>query len=202
MPFQVNPIAMSAPNWPAQAGSGADAVDGVLDTVSLPDGQTLTVRTVTETDFEGLDALFEQLSDDARHHRFFNLCHPARKFLEQMTRAGEAGGYRLVVVASGRRDSLVGEAGYAILPDGDGEFALTIAAGFRGWRLGTYLLDALVVAAAARGVPNLQGDILLDNVPMLALVRQRGYTTLDRDELFSAVRVAIGAAQPARRGPR
>ena len=182
----------------ARAGSGADAVAGVLDTVSLPDGRTLTVRTVTEADVEGLDALFEGLSDDDRYYRFFGLSHPGRKFLEQMTRAEDEGGYRLVAVVSGPEDGLVAEAGYAILPDGNGEFALTVAAGWRGW-LGPYLLDALVAAAAARGVPNLQADILLGNVPMLALISKRGYVTIDRDQV-SEVRVAIDAAQP-RRGP-
>jgi hypothetical protein len=182
----------------AQAELGGDSVNGVLATVSLSDGRTLTVRTVTGADVEGLNALFEGLSDDDRYYRFFGMSHPGRKFLEQMTRAAQEGGYRLVAVVSGPQDQLVAEAGYAILPDGNGEFALTIAAGWRGW-LGPYLLDALVAAAAARGVPNLQADILADNVPMLTLVSKRGYVKLNRDQ-FTQVRVAIDAAQP-RRGP-
>ena len=136
---------------PTLAGRGADTTDGVLDTVGLSGGRTLTVRTVTPADVAGLDA-----------------------------------------VVSGREERLVAEAGYARLPDGNGEFALTIASGWRGW-LGPYLLDALVAAAAARGVPNLQADILLTNVRMLALVKQRGYVTLRRQG--PEVRVAIDAAQ-------
>jgi len=185
----------------AEAQHGADTADGVADTLNLPDGPAITVRTVTKADVEGLDALFQGLSDEDRHHRFFNLCHPARKFLEQMTRAADEGGYRLVTVISGPEDALVAEAGYAVLPDGDGEFALTVAPGWRGRRLGRYLLDAIVAAAAERGVPSLQADILLDNARMLALVRRRGYITLHRDE-FSDVRIAIDAAQPARRRQR
>jgi GNAT superfamily N-acetyltransferase len=118
-----------------------------------------------------------------------------------MTRAADEGGYRLVAAASGAQDALVAEAGYAILPDGDGEFALTVASAWRGRRLGRYLLGAIVAAAAARGVPNLQADIMLGNAPMLALVRDRGYITLHRDE-FSDMRIAIDAAQPARRRQR
>jgi len=185
----------------AHAEPGADAADGVVATLGLPDGQALTVRTVTEADVEGLDALFQGLSNDDRHHRFFSLRHPARTFVEQMTRAEAEGGYRLVAVASGAEDALVAEAGYAILPDGDGEFALTVAPGWRGRRLGRYLLGAVVAAAAARGVPNLQADIMLGNARMLALVRDRGYITLHRDE-FSDMRIAIDAAQPARRRRR
>jgi hypothetical protein len=179
----------------AYAEHGADAADGVLDTVSLDDGRTLTVRTVTEDDVEGLDALFEGLSEDDRYYRFFGLSHPGRKFLEQMARAEDEGGYRLVAVVSGGENKLVAEAGYALLPDGNGEFALTVASGWRGW-LGPYLLDAIVAAAAARGVPNLQADILVSNIRMLALVSNRGYVRLHRGT--SEIRVAIDAAQPAR----
>jgi hypothetical protein len=177
----------------AHADHGADAAGSVLDIVSLSDGRTLTVRTVTEADVEGLDALFESLSEDDRYYRFFGLSHPGRKFLEQMARAEDEGGHRLVAVVSGAENRLVAEAGYALLPDGNGEFALTVADGWRGW-LGPYLLDAIVAVAAARGVPNLQADILVSNIRMLALVSNRGYVTLDRES--SQVRVAIDAARP------
>jgi GNAT superfamily N-acetyltransferase len=182
----------------AYAEPRADAAAGIAAPVGGPDAPALTVRAVTEADADGLDALFQGLSEDDRHHRFFSLRPPARTFVEQMTRAADEGGYRLVAVASGAEDALVAEAGYAILPDGDGEFALTVAPGWRGRRLGRYLLGALVAAAAARGVPNLQADIMLGNAPMLALVRDRGYLTLHHDE-FSDMRIAIDAAQPARR---
>jgi len=184
-----------------QADPGADAADGAAGTLSRPDGAALTVRAVTGADVEGLDVLFQGLSDEDRYHRFFNLSHPARAFLEQLTRAEGEGGYRLVAVVSGPQNTLVAEAGYAILPDGDGEFALTVAPGCQGWRLGRYLLGAIVAAAAERGVPNLQADIMGGNARMLALVRRRGYITLHRDEL-SEMRIAIGAAQPARRRQR
>lgn len=172
---------------------GADAADGVRDTVRLSDGRVLTVRTVTDADVEGMDALFEGLSDEDRYYRFFGLSHPARRFLEHMARAEDEGGYRLVAVVSGPENNLVAEAGYAILPDGNGEFALTVASGWRGW-LGPYLLDALIAVAAARGVPNLQADILISNIRMLALVSNRGYVTLEREG--SQVRIAIDAGQP------
>ena len=169
--------------------------------MSLPDGRTLTVRAINPADVDGLDTLFGGLGEEERYHRFFQLSCPGRKFLEQMTRAEDEGGYRLVAVAPGSPESLAAEAGYAVLPDGDGEFALTVAPGWQGRRLGSRLLDALVAAAAARGVPSLQADILLDNMRMLALLSRRGYVTLGRPGLREA-RVAIAAARPARRGPR
>ncbi len=179
-----------------QAEPGADAANGVVDTVHLSDGRALTIRPVTKADIAGLDALFEGLCDEDRYRRFFGFSHPGRSFLEQMARAEQDGGHRLVAVVSGREDGIVAEAGYALLPDGNGEFALTVAAGWRGW-LGPYLLDALVAAAAARGVPNLQADILVCNAQMLALVSSRGYVTLEHEP--AELRVAIDAAQPRRR---
>ena len=178
-----------------QAEPGADAADGVVDTVHLSDGRALTIRPVSRDDIAGLDALFEGLCDEDRYRRFFGFSHPSRRFLEQMTQAEEEGGHRLVAVVSGPPDEIVAEAGYALLPDGNGEFALTVAADWRGW-LGPYLLDALVAAAAARGVPNLQADILLENTPMLALAASRGYVRIGRES--SEMRVAIAAAQPCR----
>ena len=74
---------------------------------------------------------------------------------------------------------------------------MTIAPEWQGRRLGPYLLDTLVAVATARGVPNLQADILLGNSRMLRLLSRRGYMELGRNE-FSEVRVAIDAAQPAR----
>lgn len=179
----------------AHAEPGADAVPGVLVTVPLSGGRVLTVRAIRRADVAGLDALFEGLSDEDRYRRFFGFSHPGPKFLEQLARAAEEGGYRLVAVVSGARDSIVAEAGYAMLPDGNGEFALTVADGWRGW-LGPYLLDSLVWIAAARGVPNLLADVLLENTRMLTLLAHRGYVTIHRQ--YSEVRVAIGAAQPAR----
>ncbi len=173
--------------------SGTAAPGAVLATVRLAGGRTLTVRTVVPADIDGLDALFAGLCDEDRYYRFFSFSRPGRAFLEQMTRADEEGGYRVVAVVSGAGEVLVAEAGYAMLPDGNGEFAITIAAGWRGW-LGPYLLDAIVTEAALRGVPNLQADIMAENARMLALVADRGYVAIGRE--FSQVRVAIDAARP------
>ena len=57
-------------------------------------------------------------------------------------------------------ERIVAEADYFLLDNGNGELAVTVAADWRGW-LGPYLLDALIEAAAARGVANLrQSDLV------------------------------------------
>lgn len=166
-------------------------------TIALPRGDTLVIRAVTPADVDRLKALYAGLDQRDTYRRFFSVFRPPDAFFERMAAPEVRGGYGLVAAvagdaAAGDGDRLVAEAGYTLLPDGDGELAITVAAAWRGW-LGPYLLDALLEAAAARGVPNLQADVLVTNGPMLALVRSRGYATVDHPD-GTLVRVTIGAA--------
>lgn len=162
--------------------------------IALPGGRTLVIRPVTPADVDGLVALYEGLDLQDTYRRFFSSFRPRRAFFEQMATAAERGGFGLVAVVTEANgdDELIAEAGYTRLADGDGELAVTVAARWRGW-LGPHLLDALLAAAAARGVPNLQADVLVTNGPMLALVRSRGYATLDHPD-GTVMRVTIGTS--------
>jgi GNAT superfamily N-acetyltransferase len=97
------------------------------------------------------------------------------------------GGLVLGAFADGE---LVGEAGYSLMDNGNGTFALTLDEARRGW-LGPFLFDHLLAAARDRGVPNLEGDIRLDNKPMLALARSRGLAMVDHPD-WTQGRVVIG----------
>jgi hypothetical protein len=152
---------------------------------------------VATTDVDGLVALYDGLSDDDRYRRFFSGFRPPRSFFERLVNVGERGGFGLVAtmgaggdVAGGAR--IVGEASYELLPNGDGELAITVAADQRGW-LGPYLLDALVEVAAARGVRNLEADVLVTNGRMLALLRSRGYATMGSND-WTTLRLVVGTA--------
>lgn len=158
-------------------------------TCPLPGGRTLTVRPVTPTDADQLELLYDGLSTDDRYRRFFSIYKPPRHVIEQWA-AGEPDGVPLVAVVSDGDEQIVGDALCVRLPDGDGEFALTVARPWRGW-LGPYLLDALADAAAARGIRSLQADVLCQNGPMLAVAGARGYAVLRHDG-FIEVRLTTG----------
>jgi hypothetical protein len=147
--------------------------------VPLPGGGLLTVRPVARTDVDGLAALYEGLSSHDRYLRFFSSYRPPREFFERLTSVMDRGGYGLVATVSGDgdHDRIVGDASYELLPNGNGDVSMTVAAGQRGW-LGPFLLDALVQAAASRGIPNLEADVLATNSRMLSVLRTRGYATL------------------------
>jgi hypothetical protein len=164
----------------------------------------MVVRPVAADDVDGLVALYRDLSDDDRYRRFFSCYDPGRAFFERAVAVESRDGYGLVAVEvppGGERDRggqgdrngrIVGDASYELLPDGDGELGMTVAGDRRGW-LGPYLLDALLEAAAERGVPNLEADVFVTNSRMLTLLRSRGYATLPSDD-WVTVRLIVGTA--------
>lgn len=164
--------------------------------VPLPAARVLTIRPMRGSDADGLIALYASLDMDDQYRRFFSGHPPPESFVKKMTKVSERGGFGLIAVIEGpdTTSRIVGEATYELLPDGDGELGITVAEDARGW-LGPYLLDALVEAAAARGVPNLEADVLVTNRRMLTMLRARGYAIVEHDEQPAVVRVAIGTAQ-------
>jgi RimJ/RimL family protein N-acetyltransferase len=158
--------------------------------VRLPDGRVLTVREVAPADVDGLEALYATLSEDDRYLRFFSAYVPPREFFEHLATVASRGGDGVVAVTADGR--IVGEANYELLPDGDGELGIVVAPDARG-RLGAFLLDALIEAAAGRGVPNIEASVLATNGRMLSLLRARGYATLTSDDWVS-LRIIVGTA--------
>lgn len=163
--------------------------------VDLPDGRRVVVRRAETSDIPGIVALYERLTPEARHRRFFSGYHPDEDFVAGIVgRPDELGATLVVEVTEDGATEIVGEAEYAVQPDGDGELGITVAAGWRGW-LAPYLLDALLEAAASRGVENLRAEVLVENRPMLMLVRSRGYATVDTDDRC-VVNAVIGTHGP------
>jgi hypothetical protein len=162
-----------------------------MRTVPLRDGRVLSVRPVCQADVPGLSALYDGLSDDDRYRRFFSSYRPPESFFERIGTVIDRGGFGVVAtVRSCGVEQIVAEANYEPLPNGDGELAMTVAAEWRGW-LGPYLLDSLVEGAAARGVPNLEADVLVTNRSMLAVLRSRGYASVGSND-WSTLRLVIG----------
>ncbi|MGA2931792.1 MAG: hypothetical protein ABSE98_06860 [Acidimicrobiales bacterium] len=142
----------------------------------------------------GLVALYASLKEDDTYLRFFSGHAPPEDFVEKMTHVAERGGFGLIALMEegDGTSQIVGEATYDLLPNGDGELGITVAETARGW-LGPYLLDALVTEAAARGVPNLEADVLVGNRRMLTMLRARGFAVVEHDPAI--VRVAIGTTR-------
>ncbi len=158
---------------------------------TLADDRRLVVRLADGDDLDAVEALYRRLSRDDLRRRFFVGHQPSSGTTAAWLTVAERGGVALVaevVEADGSR-LVVAEAGYALLDDGDGELAITVDPEWRGWLAG-WLLDVLAAQAAEHGVANLHADVLVENRPMLALLRHRGYAAADHPD-WSTVRLVI-----------
>lgn len=172
-----------------------DATVAVRAVTDLPSGGRLLVRDVTPADVPQLRELFASLSEEDRYRRFFSCFHPDDPFFGRLVTVGERGGAALVAeVTADGASRIVAEAEFSLLPNGNGELSIVVASPFRGW-LAPFLLDVLVEVAAGRGVPNLEADVLVQNAPMLAVLRRRGMALVPRDD-WSIVRACIGTTGP------
>jgi hypothetical protein len=182
------------PHTPMTMPPGDRPDEGWPRRITLPPARTLLIRPMTPSDAEGLVALYRGLNEEDVYRRFFSGRPAPESFVEKMTHVAERGGFGLIAAMeeSCGTSRIVGEATYDLLPNGDAELGITVAEKARGW-LGPYLLDVLVEVAAARGVPNLEADILVTNRRMIAMLRARGFAVMERDP--AVVRIAIGTSQ-------
>jgi hypothetical protein len=173
--------------------------------IALPEGRTLVVRPIEPSDAAGLGALYDGLTPEDRHRRFFSVLRPPPRLLERMATIGDRGGFGLAAIVEDEGlagdGHLVAVADYAPLPNGDGELSITVEEHWRGW-LGPYLLDALVSEAAARGVPHLEADVLVTNREMLVLAHLRGAVTIGQpDPTIVRLLFATASRTPGWPGP-
>lgn len=164
----------------AEAGVLDDGDDSFTESIELPDGDSIEIRTTRAEDAQAMCELYASLPADDLRLRFFSAFHPGLKWCREWASVADRGGFGVIAVLHDQnvdgehpRDRLVAEAGYAMRADGDGDLAVTVAPGQRGW-LGSYLVDVLARHAAADGIHNLQAEILLENRPMLRILQHSG----------------------------
>jgi hypothetical protein len=134
---------------------------------------------MTLADADLLDDLYRSLSATDLRRRFFTATHPSRHVVEKWAATGEGAGFGVIAVEHQKVLRAVAEAGYAVLDDGFGELAVTVAPDWRGW-LGPYLIEVLVEHAAACGIPGLKAEVLADNTIMRRVLSHRGAVVTER----------------------
>ncbi len=158
--------------------------------IVLDQGRTLTLRHSGDGDGPALAALYQRLSAEDLYLRFFTAGLPPQRWFDRWATIGERGGFGLLVEEStDDGPNIVAEAGYSVLCTGDGELGIAVDPNSRG-RLGTWLLDALLRHADAKGVPNVQALVLANNQRMVALAKSRGTASLSTDD-WSTVRLTM-----------
>ena len=142
--------------------------------VLLSDGRSIEVRPVGRADRAQLLALHARASDESIYRRFFSTNRDAaQEFVEVICDPGPRV-WSLVAVHAGR---VVGLATAFVGDTGDSaEVAFLVEESLHGLGIGTVLLERLANLARDRGVTEFSAEVLTDNVPMLRVFHDVGFS--------------------------
>lgn len=146
--------------------------------VTLRDGRVVHLREIDPADEAEILQAFERIGPDARYRRFMRPVPEANvDRLHQALATLSSDGLGLAAtVPAGDGIDIVGTAIYITAPGGKScEFAMTVTDAWAGAGLGRVLLGALVEAARANGLEEIEGFVLADNAPMLRLAARLGF---------------------------
>ena len=141
----------------------------------LPDGRALQFGPVGRASRPLIERAVATLSPLTSYRRFFTVRYRLSDAeLDALTDLD--GVNRFAVGASIRSDATVDGVGVArFVRDGDrpqvADLALLVVDAFQGMGVGRTLLARLASAALARGIDTFRGMVLVDNAPMLRLLR-------------------------------
>ncbi|HEY6134470.1 MAG TPA: GNAT family N-acetyltransferase [Rubrivivax sp.] len=145
----------------------------------LRDGRAVHIRAVRPADEAEFLQAFERLGPDARYMRFMRAVRePNLERLRKVLASFPEGGIGLVATAPAADGiDIVGSAVGIFTGDRSScEFAITVASSFGGAGLATALMTALIGAAKAREIGEMDGYVLAVNESMLRLARRLGFS--------------------------
>ncbi len=158
--------------WPLKATAG---------------GGVYTIRPIHPADAEMLQALVRSLSQESRYFRFASaLKELPRPMLARFTLIDYDREMALVAVVkarlaaddgtAARGERIVGVSRIVANPDGTScEFSLVVADDYGGQGLGSRLMLSIIEVARSKGLAEVMGLILVQNAPMLRLMKSLGF---------------------------
>jgi len=164
---------------PARLDERVLGPDGLGFTVLHAGGLRLALRPARPSDGDALQSYVRGLTPQSRYSRFLGAVSELPPL--EMARALAANGLDtltlLLVPMAQDRETVVGEARVALsCAERAGEFAMSIAEGWRRLGFGSALIAEIERRAAADGIERLTGDVLRTNEGIIALALSRGFS--------------------------
>ncbi|HEY1152885.1 MAG TPA: GNAT family N-acetyltransferase [Pseudolabrys sp.] len=142
------------------------------------------------------DFLTTVTPEDIRLRLFAPLVSLNKALLDRLTRFDRAHAFALIALdeATGKMLGVVrlhNDPG-----DETGEFAVLVQSRLKGQGLGWMLMQRMIAIARERGIHTVHGQVLRENVTMLAMCRELGFTVSDDpdDASVELVRLTVDAA--------
>lgn len=171
-----------------------------VTTLHARGGQQFTVRPILAQDDWLLAELVNGATPAVKHRRFPSaMAHVVPAALHRLTCVDYCTHLALVVIGFDPEgnEHMVAESRYVIDPDGrSAEFALMVDERWQRRRIGSALVKALGHAAAAAGVVHLRGEVMRENVAMLALMKHCRFRHESDDAVPRVVQVASRPLRP------
>ena len=159
--------------------------------VKLRDGRSVHLRATTPSDETELLQTFDRMSPNSRYMRFMRTMNePDVGLLRKMLASFPDSGFGIVAtVPAADGIDIVGSSVAMIGADSSScEFAITVTANYSRTGLGRVLMTALIDAARASGLQEMEGFVLAANQPMRRLAASLGFRdTMDPED--SGVRI-------------
>jgi acetyltransferase len=146
--------------------------------LQLKDGTDIVLRPIRPEDADIETAFVSRLSPSSRYMRFMQtLKELTPEMLLRFTQIDYDRELALVAITEENgKEIQIAVARYAMNPDGETcEFALVVADEWHRKGIGARLVTILIEAARARGFRTIEGQVLTENAPMLALARRLGF---------------------------
>jgi GNAT superfamily N-acetyltransferase len=149
--------------------------------IVLRDGTAMHLRPIRGDDGPGLLALYDRLSLESLHFRFFAVPDKDSGKVAYLTHVDYDRRYAIVAETAG---AIVGVARWERLVDrpSHAEVAFTVADDFQGRGLGSLLFQRLAALARAREITVFEAEVLKNNERMLRLFARTGLTSTTRDQ--------------------
>jgi acetyltransferase len=146
--------------------------------LETPSGRSLLIRPIKPVDADLFVELFETLSPTSIYYRFFSAMKSlSHKMLARFTQVDYDREIAMVAIDDGGgAEKMIGVSQVFIHPDGThGEFSILVGDPWHAQGVGANLLAHVLRIAKERGLANVWGIVLRDNVNMLALGEKLGF---------------------------
>jgi acetyltransferase len=148
--------------------------------VKTASGMSLFIRPIKPEDADLFVELFNTLSQTSIYYRFFrSIKQLSHKMLARFTLVDYDREVSMVAIDDHRNEEkMIGVSQVFIHPDGKhGEFSILVGDPWHGKGVGAKLLEQVLKIAKHRGLSDVWGTVLRENINMLALGKKLGFKT-------------------------
>ena len=142
-------------------------------------GKEILIRPIKPEDAALFSGLFDTLSPTSIYYRFFRaIKRLSHSMLARFTQVDYDREISMVAIEGpGDGEKMLGTSQVFIDPDGKhGEFAILVGDPWQGQGIGAKLLEHVLRISKHRGLENVWGTVLKENINMLALGRKLGFS--------------------------